>query len=48
MTNVQSASLEFKPDMEFPGDLKDMINNSTASTNNLQQNQSDTQKFVII
>ena len=42
MTNLQSASLEFDPDMEFPSDFKDVINNSTTLANDVQQNQSNT------
>ena len=42
VTNVQSTSLEFDPDMEFPSEFRDIINNSTTLANDEQRNQSDT------
>ena len=45
---MQSTSLKFDPDMEFPSNFKDIINNSTALANDLQPNQSDTQQFMIL
>ena len=46
VTNMQSVSLEFEPDIELPSNFKDLINNSTALANDLQQNQSDIQIFL--